>query len=196
MQTIDEIIEYLKNNLSEKRFAHTMGVAKTAQSLAETWGADSSSAFLAGLVHDCAKEVPFSDMLRLMTKYDYTLDDIERESVAILHAPCGAFLAEEVFGIKDRSILDAVKFHTVGRPDMTLLEKVIYVADFIEPTRCHKEAEALRQLAYKDLDKAVLCESDMVIKFTIDRGKAVHPATIITRNYYLKLTEEGKKNEA
>ncbi len=193
MQSIEEITEYLKNNLSEKRFAHCMGVAKTAKSLAEMWGADSSSAFLAGLVHDCAKEVSYNTAIEKLTESGYAFDGTEKEFAMLIHAPCGAVLAKELFEIEDTEILNAVRYHTVGRPHMTVLEKIIYVADFIEPNRSFKEAEALRKLAFEDLDKAVLREADIVIKFNIDRGKAVHPHTVITRNYYL--TKEGKNDE-
>ncbi len=193
MQTNDEIIKYLKSNLTEKRFAHTMGVAETAKSLAVMWGADSSLAFLAGLVHDCAKELPYSVTIEKLRQNGYTFDGSEREFSMLLHAPCGAVVAKELFGVENSAVLNAVRYHTVGRPDMSLLEKIIYVADFIEPTRSFAEAEILRELAYSDLDKAVLCEADMVIKWNIDRGKAIHPDTVVTRNYYL--TKEGTKNE-
>ncbi len=192
MQTIDEIKEYLKKNLSEKRFNHTIGVAETAQSLAEVWGADSSSAFLAGLVHDCAKELPYSKTVERLTGEGYKQED---DFTMLVHAPMGAIVAKEEFGIEDNDVLNAVRYHTVGRPCMSLLEKIIYIADFIEPGRSFKEAEILRELACKDLDKAVLAEADMVIKWNIDRGKEIHPDTIITRNYYLKLTKEVKINE-
>ncbi len=195
MQTIDEITKYLEENLTEQRFKHTMGVAQTAKSLAMMWGADSSLAFLAGLVHDCAKEVPVRDAVKRLTDNGYALDPVEEASPALLHAPLGALMASETFGINDKSVLDAVRYHTTGRPDMTLLEKIVYVADFIEPNRKYKEAEDIRTLAFENLNKAVLAEADMVIKFTIDKGRLVHPDTLIARNYYLKLTKEGKSNE-
>ncbi len=196
MQTIDEIINYLKDNLTEKRFAHTMGVAETAQSLAKMWGADSSLAYLAGLVHDCAKEVPHSTAIAKLTENGYALDGTEEQFTMLIHAPCGAVLAKEIFGIENTDVLNAVRYHTVGRPEMTLLEKIIFVADFIEPNRSFKEAETLRKLAFENLDKAVLEETNMVIRLNIDRGKPIHPDTVVTRNYYLKLTKEGTKNEA
>ncbi len=196
MQTIDEIIKYLKKNLSEKRFNHTMGVAETAQSLAEMWGADSSLAFLAGLVHDCAKEETYDSTVEKLTQNGYTMNGDETEFPMLLHAPMGEIIAKEKFGIENIDVLNAVKYHTVGRPDMTLLEKIIYVADFIEPARSFKEAEALRTVAFEDLDRAVLNEADMIIKWNIDKGKSIHPDTVITRNYYLRLTKEGKLNEA
>lgn len=196
MQSINEITEYLKKNLSEKRFNHTMGVAQTAKSLAEKWGEDSSRAFLAGLVHDCAKEIPYDRTISLLEKSGYIPDETELAATGLLHAPLGAVFARDVFGIEDEDVLDAVRYHTTGRVGMTLLEKIIYVADFAEPTRHYKEAEELRELAVQDIDKAVLKEADTVIKFTIDKGKTIHPRTIFARNYFLKITKEGKINES
>ncbi len=195
MQPIDEITKYLQKNLTKKRFDHTMGVANTADSLAVKWGEDTSLAFLAGLVHDCAKEIPYNEIMDGLCLSGYKLDEIEKCSPALLHAPYGAILAKEVFGIHSAAVLDAVKYHTLGRPNMSLLEKIIYVADFIEPNRGYSEAETLRKLAFEDIDKAVLAASDMVIKFTIERRNVLHPDTVATRNYYLKLTKEGRNNE-
>ena len=186
MQTTDKIIDYLKQNLSEKRFAHTMGVAETAKSLAKVWGEDCSRAFVAGLVHDCAKEIPFDETVRLLRENGYEPDEDELSAPGILHAPLGAIVAKDEFGIEDAGILGAVRFHTTGRPAMSTLEKIIYIADFTEPGRKYPEAEEVRKLAVKDLDKAVLLEADFVIKFTVDRGKTIHPTTIIARNYYVK----------
>ena len=145
MQTTDKIIDYLKQNLSEKRFAHTMGVAETA-------------AFVAGLVHDCAKEIPFDETVRLLRENGYEPDEDELSAPGILHAPLGAIVAKDEFGIEDAGILGAVRFHTTGRPAMSTLEKIIYIADFTEPSRKYPEAEEVRKLAVKDLDKAVLCD--------------------------------------
>ncbi len=196
MQSIDEIIEWLKKNLNEKRFAHTMGVAQTAQSLAEKWGANTQDAFLAGLVHDCAKEVPLDKTIELLEQDGVKLGEMEKRSPGILHAPLGAILARDIFGIANEDVLSAVRYHTTGRENMTLLEKIVYVADFIEPNRPYKEAEIIRLIAEEDIDKAVLCETDMVIKFNIDKGRFIHTDTIKTRNYFLIMINEGRTNEA
>ncbi|MBQ2932885.1 MAG: bis(5'-nucleosyl)-tetraphosphatase (symmetrical) YqeK [Clostridia bacterium] len=196
MQSIDEIIEYLKSNLSEKRFLHTMGVAETAKDLATRWGVEPSKAYIAGLVHDCAKEVPFVKTIELLEKSGVALSLIEKSTPGILHAPLGAILAKEIFGIDDEEILCAVKFHTTGRENMSGLEKIIYIADFIEPNRRYSESAEVRELAKTDIDKAALKETDMVIKFNIAKGKMLHPETIHTRNYLLRVINEGKQNES
>ncbi len=196
MQSVDQIIEYLKNNLSEKRFLHTMGVAETAKVLADRWGVEPFRAYVAGLVHDCAKEVPFDETIRLLEESGFDLSPLEKSTPGILHAPLGAILAKEIFDIDDEEILCAVKYHTTGRENMSVLEKIIYIADFIEPNRSYSEAEEVRTLAKIDIDKAALREADMVIKFNIAKGKMLHPDTIYTRNYLLKIINEGKQNES
>ncbi len=194
MQNIDEITKYLKENLSEIRFAHTMGVAETAKSLAKRWGADEHKAFLAGLVHDCAKEIQVDESVKRLKSYGYIPDSRESRSPALLHAPLGAYMAEELFGITDREVLDAVRYHTTGRADMTLLEKIVYVADFTEPGRKYRESVEVREISKTDIDAAVLAEADAVIKFTIDKGKPVHTDTIIARNSML--FKRGKTDES
>lgn len=196
MQSIDEITRYLKMNLSEKRFLHTLGVAETAEDLARRWGADCAKAFLAGLVHDCAKEIPFADTVKLLKNSGYKLTELEKSTSGILHAPLGAVLAEEIFGIDDPVVLNAVRYHTTGRAGMTILEKIIYIADFIEPNRNYKESDEVRELAKTDLDRAALKETDMVIKFTVDKGRTLHTDTIHTRNYLLKIIKEEKQHES
>ncbi len=196
MQSIDEITSYLKTNLSEKRFLHTLGVAETAEALAKRWGADCSKAFLAGLVHDCAKELPFEKTLNLLEKSGHRITWLEKSASGILHAPLGAILAKSLFGIDDESVLNAVKYHTTGRENMTVLEKIVYIADFIEPGREYSESSELRKLAEVDLDRAALRETDFVIKFTIDKGRTLHPDTVSTRNYLLKVIKEGKQDES
>ena len=196
MKDIDEITNWLKQNLSEKRFDHTLGVAKTAESLAKRWGEDPSKAFLAGLIHDCAKEIARDKAISLLEGYGYSPSEVERTSAALLHAPLGAFFAEHIFEISDNEILNAVRFHTTGRAGMSIMEKVIYVADFIEPNRCYDVADEIRAISYDDIDKAVLKGTDASILFTIRRGAAIHPDTILARNYILNLTKEGNINES
>lgn len=196
MQSIDEITRYLKTNLSEKRFLHTLGVAETSKALAKRWGADCSKAFLAGLVHDCAKELPLDKTLNFLEESGYRITWLEESAPGILHAPLGAILAKSLFEIDDESVLNAVKYHTTGRENMTDLEKIVYIADFIEPGREYSESSEVRKLAEVDLDRAALRETDFVIKFTIDRGRTLHPDTVSTRNYLLKVIKEGKQNES
>ena len=194
MNTIEEITKVLSNELSETRFKHTLGVAETAKILAEKWGADADAAYLAGLVHDCAKEIPVEQMVELLEKNGYCCDEMERESSNILHAPLGSIIAKEKFGVEDEDVLNAVRYHTLGRAQMSLLEKIIYVADFIEPGRKYKEVQFVRDLAYVDIDKAVLKEADIVIKYIIDKGGVLHTESVRTRNSFLIKIKKEEAN--
>ncbi len=191
MQKADRIKEYAKTVLSEKRFAHTVNVAEEARRIAVLWGADADKAYLAGIIHDIAKEVPKSQALEALTRYGYNPDETERLNPELLHGKLAAYIAKDKFGIDDEEVLSAVAYHTTGRPAMSLLEKIIYVADFTEPGRCYPEADEIRRLADQNLDKAVLYQADMVIKFIVDKGRPLHVDTVNTRNYFLmKLKEE------
>ncbi len=191
MQNADKIKEYAKTVLSEKRFVHTVNVAEEAKRLAAIWGADTDRAYLAGMIHDIAKEVPKDMALETLAEYGYNPDETEKQNSELLHGKLAAYIAEDMFGIDDSEVLSAVAYHTTGRPEMSLLEKIIYVADFTEPGRTYPEAGKIRALAGENLDSAVLCQTDMVIKFIIDKGRPLHIDTVNTRNYFLlKLKEE------
>ncbi len=192
MKTVDEIRDYAKSVMSEKRFRHTENVAREARSLAEHWNVDGDSAYLAGLIHDIAKEIPYSDAIKMLEGFGYIPDDTERVNGALLHGPLAAYIARDEFGIGNEEILNAVRFHTTGRSDMSMLEKIIYVADFIEEGRTYPEADVIRKIAYEDIDKAVLCQADMVIKFIIDCGKVLHTDTVTTRNSFLMKNKRGQ----
>lgn len=192
MQTLAEITDFLRRNLSEIRFVHTLGVAETAKKLAEKWGADPEKAYLAGLVHDCAKEISKAETFEQLEAHGYVCDELERLSPNILHAPLGSIVAREQFGIEDEEILDAIRYHTVGREKMTLLDKIIYVADFIEPGRKYKEVQEVRDLAFEDMNLAVLKETDIVIKYIIDKGGVIHTESVRTRNSFLMLIKRER----
>lgn len=191
MQKADVIKEYAKTVLSEKRFVHTVNVAEEAKRLANLWGADKDCAYLAGVIHDIAKEVPKCRALGALAEYGYKPDETEKQNPGLLHGKLAAYIARDRFGVDDEDVLSAVAYHTTGRPEMSLLEKIIYVADFTEPGRQYPEAGEIRKLADQDLDKAVLCQADMVIKFIIDSGRVLHTDTVNTRNYFLLKLKRG-----
>ncbi len=192
MRTVDEIRDYAKSVMSESRFKHTENVAREARRLAEYWNVDGDSAYLAGLIHDIAKEIPYNQAIKMLESFGYIPDDTERENGSLLHGPLAAYIARDKFGIKEEEILNAVRFHTTGRSDMDMLEKIIYVADFIEEGRIYPEADIVRKIAYEDIDKAVLCQADIVIKFIIDCGKVLHTDTVTTRNSFLMKSKRGQ----
>ena len=184
--------EYIKNLttrmqelLPEKRFAHSLGVQETAIKLAKHWGADENKASIAGLVHDCCKMLTLEEGKAIADKYNLVLDEISRNSRGLMHAPLGAAYAQHEFGIDDEEVLCAIRYHTTGKPDMTVLEKIIYVADYIEPTRKdYPWLEPLRVLAYENLNAAVLYGLDVSIAYVEDRNEPVDIITVEARNYY------------
>lgn len=186
MMEESKIKKYLENALSEKRFKHSLGVAEEAERLADKYGADKKKAYLAGLVHDVAKEID-TDSARNMLKdrFGIRVDPVTYNVPKLLHAPLGACLAQTEFGIFDAEILDAVKYHTTAKADMSLLTKIIYMADYIEPNRDFKGVEELRKQAYQDLDEAIITGLDYTISELLSDGKMFHPDTVHARNYLI-----------
>ncbi|MBP5225374.1 MAG: bis(5'-nucleosyl)-tetraphosphatase (symmetrical) YqeK [Lachnospiraceae bacterium] len=183
--TKKEIRERLKEELDPHRYSHTMGVAKTARKLAVRYGADPERAYLAGLLHDCAKNVPKEDRIGTAERYGVELSDVERRNTSLIHAKLGAAMAKRDYGVEDQEILSAIRWHTVGRPGMTLLEEIVYVADFIEPTRKKlPQLDELRELAYEDLDECVVRMLESSFSYLRAQGREIDPAGMETYQYY------------
>lgn len=166
---------------------HTLGVAFTASMLAHLYDGDPDKAMAAGLLHDCAKDLTKEERSALCERYDIRVTDERKQNPELLHAPLGAAIAEDKFGVTDRQILDAVTYHTTGRPAMGLLEKIIYVADFIEPGRRHIEGmDEIRRLAMRDLDKCLLRILGDIMEYLKATGKMTDSLTSEAFNYYNK----------
>jgi len=174
--------EKLRGMISKKRYIHSVGVSETAVKLALRYGADVEKARLAGFLHDCAKGYSLDAALDKCEKAGLSVSDIDKTSTALLHAPLGAWVAENEFGIKDGEILHAISVHTVGGENMTLLDKIIYLADLIEPSREFEGVEKHRRLAFEDIDRAMLYALDESIVFNVRKGVLLHPMTVIARN--------------
>lgn len=144
----------MEKELSAGRYTHTLGVAYTAASLAMAHGEDMEKAMTAGLLHDCAKAMHGSELVAICEKGHLSMNTAERNNpTALLHAKAGAYLAEHKYSVSDGDILNAIRYHTTGRPDMSKLEKIIYIADYIEPGRKQlAELEMIRRIAFQDLD--------------------------------------------
>lgn len=190
MTDIDEIRLRTKARLSEKRFRHTVGVAEEAVRLAERWGADAKAAYAAGIIHDYAKELPLKEAVRIASDMEILPDKGLLEFPALLHGAIAAHMARCEFGVTDFDILNAVMYHTTGRRGMSKLEKIIYLADFIEPNRSFDGVNEIRTLAYENLERAVLEETDMVIKFIIDRKNPLYAGMVDARNEMLEKVKE------
>lgn len=185
--------EYMRKNLSVHRALHIRGVAIESRRMALRYGYDPRRAYLAGYLHDCAKGFSRIENEKYAVKYNISIPEEEWSlGNALIHSKVGAYFAKEYFGIDDKEIFDAIYYHTTGRPDMTLLEKIVFCADFIEPMRDQDSAvplDILRPLAYEDLDKAVceisFCVYDYITK--VQKGY-VCPDTKLTYDYYLRKT--------
>lgn len=179
-------------DLNVKRFAHTLSVASTARTLALTHGLDAQKAEIAGLLHDCAKCLPLREMRQLCDRHGVETDKGMRESGALLHAPAGACQAQDVYGVTDKAVLDAIFCHNTGKPDMTPLDMAVWLADKIEPTRApYPLLDKVRMLSGLSLQKALTTSMEGSCKYIRQRGKTVHPMTLRTLEW-LKASAESK----
>lgn len=189
--TEDKIREYIEKNLSQKRYEHSLLVAKEGERLAVKYGENPEKAYLAGLIHDCAKELDEEDVIYRFKKYKRE-DVLKRYTNQLLHGPLAALMMQYEFEIDDDEIFDAVWYHTTGKEDMPTLSKIIYLADFIEPNREFDGVEEVRTLAEESLDKAILKASEIVVVSTVKRGLITDIDTVLLRNSLLKKTKKQK----
>jgi predicted HD superfamily hydrolase involved in NAD metabolism len=185
MWSESQIIEYLKNNLNPQRYEHSLRVRDTSIALAQHYKADVNKARLAGLTHDCAKNMEDAEIGNIIVKFGYNIEGIYKKTPNLMHGLAGAILSEKVMGIEDKDILNSISYHTTGRNNMSVLEKIIYIADYIEPMRNFPGVDELRKLASGDLDDALLLSFDNTIKYVITKGQLLHMDTIEARNYIL-----------
>ena len=186
--SIHEIQEELRMKLKGNRFIHTLGVQYTSVCLAMRYGEDIKKAELAGLLHDCAKQIPEKDMMSLCERYGEEISDFESRHMFLLHGKAGACLAKETYNVHDKDILNAIRNHTTGRPYMSLLEQIVFVADYIEPGRKEAEnLEFLRQTAFQDLDLATFKILEQTLDYLKRTGASVDQRTVATRDYYKEL---------
>lgn len=179
------IDDKLKEKLDKKRYLHTVSVAHTASCMAMRYGEDPYRAYLAGLLHDNAKCISHDKKMSLCAKYGLSVNDIEQNNPDLLHAKLGSVLAEKKYGITDPEILSAITFHTTGKPDMSVLEKIIYVADYIEIRRKPLPMlDEIRKMAFTDLDRCVLLILESTLAYLNEKQTAVDSITTETYEYY------------
>ena len=171
--------------LKPKRMPHVLGTEQEAVRLAERYGADVTKARIAALLHDCTKKLDMDEQLALCKRYHIPLDELEQKALKLLHSKTGAAIARDVFAVDD-DVYNAIMYHTTGKPDMTLLEKIIYLADYIEPTRDFPGVETLRRTVYEDLDRGLLMGLTMTIDEMEEMGNPVHHMTRDARDYLMK----------
>jgi predicted HD superfamily hydrolase involved in NAD metabolism len=182
---IADIKSHLKAIMSAKRYEHTLGVAKSAKKLAEIYKVDPAKAELAALLHDCAKHRTIEEMRGMISK-EAELTEEEYNLPEILHGFAGAIYARNVFRVEEVDILNAIKYHTIGRKNMSMLEKVVYTADVIEAGRKQPGVEKVRDLAYNgDIDCAIMLETEDKIRYLLTTGRVIHTNTLEMRNSIL-----------
>lgn len=174
--------------LKPERYRHTIGVMYTAASLSMCHKGDMEKAMLAGLLHDCGKAYSIKEQIKLCRQYKIFLTDSELRMPALIHAKLGAYLTEHEYNIKDPDVLNAITCHTTGKPDMTLLEKIIYIADYIEPGRIEIPVlSQVRYTAFFNIDEAVALSAGSTISYLKKKDRDIDSMTIKTYEYYTKL---------
>lgn len=182
--SIRDLKKEMKKSMDDSRYEHTLGVMYTSAALAMRYGYDIDKALLAGLMHDCAKCMPNAKKLKTAEKNGLEISELERKNPFMLHAKVGELLARKKYDIDDEEVLGAIRWHTTGRPDMTLLEKIVYVADYIEPKREKApNLKEIRQLAFVDLDRALLKILEDTLGYLGDSAD-VDPMTKATWDFY------------
>ena len=195
--TLEQMKQELEKRLKPSRFHHSLGVAETAVKLAKRFGADEEQARVAGLLHDCAREFRNEDMVKEAEKRGIAIGEVERSMPLLLHADIGAVRVRELYGVEDAAISQAIARHTVGGPAMTVLDKIIWYADMIEPGRDFPGVDKLRELGRTaSLDAMMLAGLSHSIVFVVKKGHLIHPATVLARNEILLNQMKARQAEA
>lgn len=186
---LDALREAAINLLNTRRVAHVLGCSETAAKLARRYGASERDAARAGLLHDITKALPPDAQLRLCQKYDILITDFERANPKLLHAKTGAAVARHIFGEND-AICDAICWHTTGKAEMTLLEKILYLADYMEPNRRFPGVELLREQVEQDLDQALYTALEMSVQSIEEKGALLDENSRQARDYMQRQLEK------
>lgn len=172
----------LIDNIGQDRYFHSLRVLETATLLGNIYDVDLHKVKLAAIYHDCGKLVDRTNLLKMASKFDIILDNVMEYNLELIHGPLGSKIAEIEYGVRDIEVLDAIKYHTTGRENMTILDKIIYISDYIEPKRSFKDVKKVREMAFENIDASILLAMENTIKFLIEEGKLIHPDTIKARN--------------
>lgn len=181
---LEEINKDIKSKLSEKRYEHSIGVMKKIGELAKKYNVDINRARLVGIAHDIAKEMSTEDKLRYVKEHNIEIDEIEQINVELLHTKIGADICKNKYGF-EKKMQDAIKYHTTGNPNMDDLAKILLIADKTENGRTYIDFAKIEKLEEKGINELLIYVLDESIKFTIDKGKIIHPDSIYTRNAFL-----------
>lgn len=189
----EEKKKYLKENLSQKRYQHSLNVAAECRKLAEKYGEDPDKAYFAGLLHDVCKELHDEEQKVLVFESRFAVCREELETRSLWHAVAGAYFVKNVFGVEDIDIINSIRFHTVGRAGMSRLEEIVYLGDLVSADRNYKDVDKMRKIVYNDLNEAMLEALRFSIKSVIKKNGMLPLCTVEGYNFYSRLLKERKK---
>jgi len=180
--TREEMKLKIEEEMSPERFIHSLNVMNTAHKLAKRYQEDTEKAAIAGLLHDIARDIKREEIFSLCKEYGIQIDEVSKMQPELLHAPIGAAFANKYYGITDEEILKAISYHTTGHQDMSMLEKIVFIADYIEPNRTFPGIIEIREIVNVDINKAIMLSLEKTIKFILAKGSLIHLDTIKARN--------------
>ncbi len=183
--TREQLIEAVSSQMPARRWQHTLGVMQSAIELAERYGADPERAEQAAIVHDVAKYWPVHRQAAVIAENGLNTDLLNYDA-PLWHSEVGAYVAEHEYGIEDREVIDAIRYHTSGREGMTLLDKVVCLADYIEPGRDFPGVDLIRGKALLSLEEGLITGFDSTIRVLLERGQTIFPTTVLARNDLLR----------
>lgn len=186
-ELIKQLDDFIKVRLNEKRYRHTMGVVETASKLAERYGADTEKAYVAALFHDACKNLDIDEMNSLVEKYH--IGEVYIDKPQLAHSKLAAAILKDRFGVDDEDILNAISYHTTGRAEMSLLEKIIYISDAVEPNRSYPKAEKFNRLAFEDLDRAGYEIADNAIRLVTEAGMYLDQDSVAARDWFRSILD-------
>lgn len=172
----------LQKRLNEKRYYHSLCVADEAKRLAEKYGGDSEKSYLAGLLHDITKNAPDEEHLQIFKEFGIILSDVEQNAKKLWHAMSGALYVKNILEINDPEIIDAIRYHTTAKADMSLLAKILYLADFTSKDRDYEDVDVIREYVDESLEKAFVYALEYSITDLVNQGRAIHPDTVQAYN--------------
>lgn len=172
----------LQKRLNEKRYYHSLCVADEAGRLAEKYGGDSEKSYLAGLLHDITKNAPDEEHLQIFKEFGIILSDVEQNAKKLWHAMSGALYVKNILEINDPEIIDAIRYHTTAKADMSLLAEILYLADFTSKDRDYEDVDVIREYVDESLEKAFVYALEYSITDLINQGRAIHPDTVQAYN--------------
>lgn len=192
MYELDKVLEFLKDNLDDFRYGHSIRVMETAVELARIHGVDEEKAQMAGILHDSGKWKSREKTLQKVQDWGIILSEEERAEYNLVHGALSTYIAKNIFGIEDADVLNAIKNHITGRPAMSDLEKIVYIADMIEPARNYEFVDDFRAMAKVDLDRAMYEILNENLAHLIRNDRYIAGTSLEARNYYLKITKQGE----